>query len=296
MHTPIMVGDKFLSDVDNSVCIKNIPTNWKIEKCNYVVTISKDDLYLDLDANDKLILHKRDEQSDTQKWIIDKQSIRNFKTGNNMPFIDPYYPHVSRFQYIGKHEELNILATTCTGARMMRAWCSKFNNPFIWGTMDSDSFFRLLSLYDTIDFYKAKFKLTLDNYVSVCIDNVVTFNYIHNRYSEKEEEIISGTEMYSKHIVNYTKEKYFKRLKNMTRDLKKIAVFDLTTEIRNSHETLLKIYDRIPFDGKKIAVLLEVDKGIKVSASIQCIYYKYGSERYDQIYESIIDNDIIINN
>lgn len=288
-----MVGDKFLSDIDNVICIGNVPTNWKIEK--YIdgsVTISKDDLYLDVDTNNKLTLHKRNGQSDTQKWIIDKQSIRNFKTGNNIPFIDPH-SYLTNFQYIGKHEELNILATTCTGARMMRTWCSKFNNPFVWGRMDSSSFFHLLSLYDVIDFYNAEFKLTPDNCVSVCIDGIVTFKYTHNKYTEKEEVIMSGPFVYSKDIINYTKEKYFKRLKHMTRDLKKIAVFDLANEIHNLHEMLLKMYDRIPFDGKKIAVLPEVDKYIKVSASIQCIYYKQSIEDRDKaIYELMIDNDI----
>lgn len=295
MHTPIMVGDKFLSDADNVICIGNILTNWKIEKCSDGVTISKDDLYLDLDAK-KLILHKRDEQSDTQKWIIDKYSIRNFKTGNSISSFMPCSRLSKFFQYLGKHEELNILSTTCTGARMMRAWCSKFNNPFVWGRMDSSSFFRLLSLYDTIDFYNAEFKLTLDNYVSVCIDNVVTFEYIHNKYSEKEEEIIDSGNVYSKHIVNYTKERYFKRLKNMTNNLNKIAVFDLFNEKRNPHKMLLKMYDRIPFDGKKIAVLPEVDKDIKISASIQCIYYKQSiHDREKAVYEFMIDNNIMIN-
>ena len=295
MHTSIMVGDKFLSDVDNTVCIGNIPTNWKIEKCSDGVMISKDDLYLDLDANNKLMLHKRNEQSDTQKWIIDKYSIRNFKTRNDMSLFIPRY-YLSEFQYIGKHEELNILSTTCTSARMMRAWCSKFNNPFVWGIMDSSSFFRLLQLYNTIDFYNVEFKLTLDNYVSVCIDGGVTFKYIHNKYTEKEEEIVNGPFVYSKDIINYTKEKYFKRLKNMTNDLKKIAVFDLTNEEYSLHETLLKTYDKIPFDGKKIAVLPEVDKDIKISTSIQCIYYKQSIEDRDKtIYKFMIDNDIIIN-
>lgn len=114
---------------------------------------------------------------------------------------------------------MNIICNNCVGSRIYQYTNTKYNNQFIWSSIDINDFIYLINNYDNINFNNFKL-LYKDNEYFIKIDNKILVSYPHYKKNldnmeqiivENENEEIEDRTLYSPNIENYIISKYKER-------------------------------------------------------------------------------------
>ena len=115
---------------------------------------------------------------------------------------------------------LNLIGNSCASAYLTKDHENgKFINPFCWNIIDFVSMYNLISNFSKISWESFETRIEKDSSYSLIIDNSVTVNYAHYKYSPTVDKKIcendEGTDFISKNIEDYLIDKYKIRIKRM---------------------------------------------------------------------------------
>ena len=152
---------------------------------------------------------------------------------------------------------MNIICNNCVGSRIYQYTNIKYNNQFIWSSIDINDFIYLINNYDNINFNNFKL-LYEDNKYFIKIDNKILISYPHYKKNldnmeqiivENENEEIEDRTLYSPNIENYIISKYKERFKrNIEYPIFLIIDYDYNEKI---FEEINKNYTVYIFTKKK---------------------------------------------
>lgn len=146
---------------------------------------------------------------------------------------------------------MNIVCNNCVGARLYEVNHIQFNNPFTWCVIKTNDFIKLIKDFDKHNFNNAKFEL--ENYydkpyksILVTIDDDIRLHYIHYIYDENASIPYkrNNTDILYKNILEYSYEKFHKRLKRMSFDnIKFLYSFNYMKYDDRNYYNILKSLD-----------------------------------------------------
>ena len=171
---------------------------------------------------------------------------------------------------------MNIIANNCVGGRLYQVRNTKFQNPFVWTRIVHDQFIYLIKNYDNIDWTHPSFGLNnikSPNYMNAyCkVNDKLSLHYTHYVYDENEHEPTKiGLDVKYDKIIDYTKEKYWKRLEKMKKAGRPIYIYSFNAFADTNERYFSRIKDLfdlkpdiyvIAFKSKQIT--FELPKHIK---------------------------------
>lgn len=173
-----------------------------------------------------------------------------------------------------------IICNNCLGAKFYKVHEYEFNNPFMWNCIEPVEFVRLIENFYNIDLSKPKFELLNRrnrNYVNAIIGNKINFNFIHYICDEtKSVPTKIDADILYKDILNYAKQKYFKRLSKMPH--KTVFVFNCSHYPNEQHfinssgdKLLKKLNDMCKYKNINIIVILDSKHTLKFEPNFYLI-------------------------
>lgn len=146
---------------------------------------------------------------------------------------------------------MNIICNNCVGSRIYQYRNIKYNNQFIWSSIDINDFIYLINNYNNINFNNFKL-LYEDNKYFIKIDNKILISYPHYKKNldnmeqiivENENEEIEDRTLYSPNIENYIISKYKERFKrNIECPIFLIIDYDYNEKIFEEINTNYTVY------------------------------------------------------
>lgn len=112
---------------------------------------------------------------------------------------------------------MNLISNTCTGALVYRDYLKQiYNNPFCWNYIDCESYYKLITNFEQINFNNYEL-IKKDNWnFYIKIDNLVMVYYPHYKFSKEYNEVTPlKDDVYYNKIWEYIIEKYKTRTKRM---------------------------------------------------------------------------------
>jgi hypothetical protein len=137
---------------------------------------------------------------------------------------------------------MNLIGNNCTSAQVYVQKNKQFNNPFMWVIIEDESFLKLITDFDRIDFTKreltsARIKTVKNRDVyAIRIDGKLTITFPHHvkdenyRTPQRCESDFTGWDVRYFDMDNYILEKYDARVRRML-DSKEEPMFLLDTSI-----------------------------------------------------------------
>lgn len=111
---------------------------------------------------------------------------------------------------------MNIICNNCIGARLYEVTNQQFPNPFMWMTIELDTFIEIIKNFDKINFNNVKFKIeeiNNNNSLLVILDNIYKLHYIHYIQDKKYKKVTKESpNIFYNDIIKYGKIKWNKRL------------------------------------------------------------------------------------
>lgn len=152
---------------------------------------------------------------------------------------------------------MNIICNNCVGARIYQQLRIAYNNPFIWCRIYYDSFRKIITNYNNINFTNFYFD---DTYTKdgcknhIIIDNDIELNYTHYIQNSKYNTPtnVGGLDIYYNNIKKYTIEKYEKRISRLTHE-KNICIL---CDYKNGKLTIDNILDFLNLNIDDVKILV----------------------------------------
>lgn len=114
---------------------------------------------------------------------------------------------------------MNIICNNCVGARLYEVTKQQFPNPFMWMSISTDDYIKLIENYDNIDLSNPSFELEYygnNDYQTILVklDYDIKLHYIHYIQDNDKENPVKelNTNILYKDILKYAKIKWFNRL------------------------------------------------------------------------------------
>lgn len=86
---------------------------------------------------------------------------------------------------------MNVICSSCVGARIYEYYKKQFNNPFIWCLIDGNNFINLIKEYNNINFSEFSISVThKSRNTFVIYDNKIKTMYPHYIYNKNINGII----------------------------------------------------------------------------------------------------------
>ena len=146
---------------------------------------------------------------------------------------------------------MNIICNNCVGSRIYQYTNTKYNNQFIWSSIDINDFIYLINNYDIINFDNFKL-LYEDNEYFIKIDNKILVSYPHYKKNldnmeqiivENENEEIEDRTLYSPNIEKYIISKYKERFeRNIEKPTFLIIDYDCNENLFKKINTNYTVY------------------------------------------------------
>lgn len=144
---------------------------------------------------------------------------------------------------------MNLIGNNCTSAHVYAQKNEQFNNPFMWVIIEDESFLKLVTDFDKIDFtkrelMKVRIKMVKNREVyAIRIDGKLTVTFPHHvkdenyKTPQKCESDFTGWDVRYFDMDNYILEKYDARVSRML-ESKEEPIFLLDTSISNKKTDL----------------------------------------------------------
>ena len=173
---------------------------------------------------------------------------------------------------------MNIVSNNCIGGRLYEVRNEQFANQFIWARILHSDFIYLINNFDNIDFSNVSFNLeyykSKDYQNVICkLDNKISMHFTHYVYNENyETPYKKDLDVLYKNILEYSKDKYFNRLKRMSG--KPIFVYSFNGVNSKSEEYIKRIHDVLKIKDKKIYIIAykSVEINSEIPENIKIIY------------------------
>lgn len=138
----------------------------------------------------------------------------------------------------------NIICNNCVGARLYQVSNKQFPNPFMWCSEDSKEFRNLINSYDNIDLNDVTFEFEMyrdRDYKSVLVKipnagKEIGCHFIHYALDETKstpEREKKTNNVWYREILDYAREKWFKRLKRMNEEPVFLIIHNFKTELKD---------------------------------------------------------------
>lgn len=157
---------------------------------------------------------------------------------------------------------MNLIGNNCVSGAIYKLNNIQYNNPFFWCNIYHNDFMYLIKNYDNINF--TNFYCSLEDYydfvktTNVNIDNKINLHYLHYRLSNDDLKR-EGINVFSKNIIEYTKEKYIVRLnRKSTEEPIFLYSFSGIKEDFENYDDFLK--EILEITDKKIIILIHPNK------------------------------------
>jgi uncharacterized protein (DUF1919 family) len=130
---------------------------------------------------------------------------------------------------------MNIISANCLGGHIYRDLLHvKYDNPFIWTRIDSDSFIHLLENYENINFNNfvlIKESNKLENF-RIIIEDKIKIQFTHHKFDKNSiKPTVKNVDVYYNKIWEYIVEKYESRIKRLSKTIDLVAVDDWSDNI-----------------------------------------------------------------
>ena len=173
---------------------------------------------------------------------------------------------------------MNIIGNNCIPSAIYKIKGVKYNHPFFWCAIPVDQYIWMIDNFKKIDWTKIHFSLEQyyeDKSIYSVLGKVgdIEFHFLHYRLSDGPTKTV-GRNTFSKDIINYAKEKWFKRLKLLDRTgLKFFFSFKVIDKDSPKYEEVMDKF--LSMTHRKLILLVHKDKKIKkpIPENVQVIYY-----------------------
>ena len=108
---------------------------------------------------------------------------------------------------------MNIICSSCVGARIYQYYNKQFNNPFTWNMIDTENIIQIMCNYDSINFNNFDITIDENNKCVIKYDDKITVLYPHYIFDERYNHILKNDiNLLGKDIVNYIKDIMTRRI------------------------------------------------------------------------------------
>ena len=157
---------------------------------------------------------------------------------------------------------MNLIGNNCVAAAIYKINNIQYNSPFFWMNIHHNEFIYLIKHYDEINFNN--FTCSLEDYydfiktTKINIDNKLELHYLHYRLSDNELQK-KGINVFSKNIIEYTKEKYITRLNRKSKEppIFLYSFSGIKEDFKNYDDFLNEI---LSITDKKIIIIIHPNK------------------------------------
>ena len=173
---------------------------------------------------------------------------------------------------------MNIIGNNCIPSAIYKIKGEIYNHPFFWCAIPVDQYIWMIENFKKIDWTKITFSLEQyyeDKSIYSVLGKVgeIELHFLHYRLSDGPTKTV-GRNTFSKDIIKYAKDKWFKRLKLLDRTgLKFFFSFKVIDKDSPQYEEVIDKF--LSMTHRSLILLVHNDKKINkpIPKNVQVIYY-----------------------